>query len=206
MTNNAPRRKMILSTLMLLLTLALWLCGYKPWEFWAIGAIFCSWIADALLAKYPPFLRKVPGAFFIGASLFALAHACYAAASIMILRSFGLPFRWLSFAVLMALFACAVAAHIILFARSSKRATGFTVAASSYLMVVGAMSALAIRVASESGGRLWVLPLGACLFFLSDCILVVREYRREKSAVMNGMIWGTYLAAQALLQLGLWLC
>jgi hypothetical protein len=195
MTNNAPRRKMILSTLMLLLTLALWLCGYKPWEFWAIGAIFCSWIADALLAKYPPFLRKVPGAFFIGASLFALAHACYAAASIMILRSFGLPFRWRSFAVLMALFA-----------RSSKRATGFTVAASSYLMVVGAMSALAIRVAAESGGRLWVLPLGACLFFLSDCILVVREYRREKSAVMTGMIWSTYLAAQALLQLGLWLC
>lgn len=40
-----------------------------------------------------------------------------------------------------------------------------------------------------------MLPLGACLFFLSDCILVVREYRREKSAVMNGAIWSTYLTA-----------
>lgn len=88
---------------------------------------------------------------------------------------------------------------------ASKRATGFTAAACAYLMVVGVMASLAFRVGVETGGRLWMLPLGACLFFLSDCILVVREYRREKSAVMNGAIWSTYLTAQFLLQLGLWL-
>ena len=103
------------------------------------------------------------------------------------------------------LFALAVGCHAWLFARSSKRAAGFTAAASAYLMVVGVMASLAFRVGVETQGRLWVLPLGACLFFLSDCILVVREYRREKSAVMTGAIWSTYLAAQLLLQLGLWL-
>lgn len=202
---DAPRKKMLLSTLMTLLVCLMWLCRANPRAWWALAAIFCSWTADGLLAKYPPFLARVRGGFFVGAALFALAHVCYAGASVMILRAAGVPLRWSSFAALMGLFACAVCAHALLFARTSRRAAGFTAAACCYLLVVGAMAALTIRVAAASGGRLWMLPLGACLFFLSDCILVVREYRREKSRVLSTAVWATYLSAQALLQLGLWL-
>ena len=202
---TSAQRKMLASTAMLTLVCLAWLTRFRPWGWWGMGAIVASWLADGLLAKYPPMLGKVPGGFFIGAGFFALAHACYGAASVMVLRAMGLPFRWLNFSLLVAAFALAVGFHAWLFARSSKRATGFTAAACAYLMVVGVMASLAFRVGVETGGRLWMLPLGACLFFLSDCILVVREYRREKSAVMNGAIWSTYLTAQFLLQLGLWL-
>lgn len=202
---TSAQRKMIASTTMLLAVCLAWLTRFRPWGWWALGAMTASWLADGLLAKYPPVWQKVPGAFFIGASFFALAHACYGAASVMVLRAMGLPFRWLNFSLLVAAFALAVGCHARLFARSSKRAAGFTAAASAYLLVVGVMASLAFRVGVETGGRLWMLPLGACLFFLSDCILVVREYRKEKSALMTGAIWSTYLAAQCLLQLGLWL-
>ena len=43
-----------------------------------------------------------------GAAFFALAHACYGAASVMVLRAMGLPFRWLNFSLLVAAFALAV--------------------------------------------------------------------------------------------------
>lgn len=202
---TSGQRKMLASTAMLTVVCLGWLGRFQPWGWWALGAMLASWLADGLLAKYPPLLGRAPGGFFLGAGLFALAHACYGAASVMVLRAMGLPFRWLNFALLTAAFALAVGCHAWLFARSSKRAAGFTAAASAYLMVVGVMASLAFRVGVETQGRLWMLPLGACLFFLSDCILVVREYRREKSAVMTGAIWSTYLAAQLLLQLGLWL-
>lgn len=202
---SVQQRKILGSTAMFAVVCACWLGRFKPWGWWALGAVTASWLADGLLAKYPPVLGRVRGSFFVGASLFALAHACYGAASVMVLRAMGAPLKWVNFAVLMAVFLAAVACHGWLFARSSKRGAGFTVAATAYLLVVGAMAALAFRVGVESGGRLWMLPLGACLFFLSDCILVVREYRRIRSSRMDAAIWATYLSGQLLLQLGLWL-
>ena len=197
---------MLASTCMLIVTVTLWLCRFKPWGGWALGAILASWVADAFLAKYPPFLGRLKHGFFAGAILFALAHAAYAAASVMILRSLGLPFSWWHFSIVMAVFAVCVVLHALLFARSSQHSTGFTFAACSYLLVVGAMSALAIRVCAATAGRVWLLPIGACLFFLSDCILVVREYRRAHAVpAYHRAIWATYMAGQLLLQLGLWL-
>ncbi len=157
---TSAQRKMLASTAMLTLVCLAWLTRFRPWGWWGMGAIVASWLADGLLAKYPPVLGKVPGGFFIGAGFFALAHACYGAASVMVLRAMGLPFRWLNFSLLVAAFALAVGFHAWLFARSSKRATGFTVAACAYLMVVGVMASLAFRVGVETGGRLWMLPLG----------------------------------------------
>lgn len=203
---SRPQRKMIFCTLMFLFTFVLWLCGPKPWQWWALGAIACSWLADGLLAKYPPPLARVPQGFFVGASLFATAHACYGAASVMVLRSLGEPFRWQDFALVTAVFALAVLAHLVLFARRSQRGRGFTLAACAYLMLVGVMASLTFRVAAETAWRVWCLPVGACLFFLSDCVLVVREYRRARSPLMNRIILAFYLAGQLLLQLGFWLC
>ena len=160
------------------------------------------WVRRRLREEILDLAQKGVDTFLTGG---ALGFDTLAAQGVLRMRAMGLPFRWLNFSLLVAAFALAVGFHAWLFARSSKRATGFTVAACAYLLVVGVMASLAFRVGVETGGRLWMLPLGACLFFLSDCILVVREYRREKSAVMNGAIWSTYLTAQFLLQLGLWL-
>ena len=134
---TSAQRKMLASTAMLTLVCLAWLTRFRPWGWWGMGAIVASWLADGLLARYPPVLGKVPGGFFIGAGFFALAHACYGAASVMVLRAMGLPFRWLNFSLLVAAFALAVGFHAWLFARSSKRATGFTAAACAYLMVGG---------------------------------------------------------------------
>lgn len=206
MKPSRSQRKMLFCTVMLALTCALWLCGPKPWQWWALGAIACSWLADGLLAKYPPPLNRVPQGFFVGASLFAMAHLCYGAASMMVLRSLGAPFRWRNFALVAAAFALAVLAHRVIFARRSQRGRGFTIAACAYLMLVGVMASLTFRVAAETVWRVWCLPLGACLFFLSDCILVVREYRRARSRPLSFAIMASYLAGQLFLQLGLWLC
>ena len=203
---SASQKKMLASTCMTVTVVALWLCRLKPWSGWALGAMLASWVADAFLAKYPPVLGRIKQGFFVGAILFALAHVGYAAASVMILRSLGLPFSWWQFSAVMAIFALCVLAHFLLFARSSKHSRGFTLAACSYLLVVGAMSALAVRVCAETAWRVWLLPIGACLFFLSDCILVVREYRRaHEIPAYHRAIWATYMSGQLLLQLGLWL-
>lgn len=203
---SRPQRKMLLCSLMLLITCALWFCGPKPWQWWALGAICCSWLADGLLAKYPPLLGRVPHSFFVGAVWFAAAHVCYAAASVMVLRSRGLPFRWRSFALLVMLFAAVVLIHRGVFARKSCRSTGFTVAACAYLTLVGVMASLSFLVSASDHWQVWFLPVGACLFFLSDCTLVVREYHRMKSKAINLVIMSTYLTGQLLLQLGLWAC
>lgn len=200
------QRKMVFCTGMLLASCALWLVSPKPWQWWALGAMLCSWLADGLLAKYPPPLARVPHGFFVGAALFAAAHACYGAASVMVLRSLGVPLRWRHYVLLAALFAAVVMVHRGIFARQSRRGRGFTVAACAYLTLVGVMASLTIGVAAETAGRVWCLPVGACLFFLSDCILVVREYRRQASRFANLAIMAFYLIGQLLLQLGFWLC
>ena len=63
---TSAQRKMIASTTMLLAVCLAWLARFRPWGWWALGAMTASWLADGLLAKYPPVWRKVPGAFFIG--------------------------------------------------------------------------------------------------------------------------------------------
>lgn len=203
---SRPQRKMIACTFMVAVTCVLWLCGSKPWQWWALGAILCSWLADGLLAQYPPVLEKVPHHFFVGAVWFAFAHVCYGAAAVMVIRSQGTPFSWHSFALLVLAFMATVLVHRLVFARKSVRSKGFAVAATAYLALVGVMASLSFLAAGGTAWHAWCLPVGACLFFLSDCTLVVREYCRIKSKPLNRFIMATYLAGQLLLQFGLWLC
>ncbi|MDO4838301.1 MAG: lysoplasmalogenase [Clostridia bacterium] len=203
---SRPQRKMIFCTLMVIVTCVLWALGGKPWQWWALGAIFASWLADGLLAKYPPVLGKIPHSFFIGAVWFAIAHVCYSAASVMVLRSQGMPFHWRNFALLVLLFFATVFLHKLIFSRKSQRSKGFAIAATAYLAVVGIMASLSFLAAAGTAWRAWCLPIGACLFFISDCVLVVREYMRLKSKPINRLIMGTYLSGQLLLQIGLWMC
>ncbi len=203
---SRPQRKMIACSLMVAITCALWLCGPKPWQWWALGAILCSWLADGLLAKYPPILGKVPHSFFVGAVWFAFAHVCYSAAAVMVIRSQGTPFSWAHFALLVLLFLATVLIHRLVFARRNIRGKGFAIAATAYLAVVGIMASLSFSAASGTAWNAWLLPVGACLFFISDCTLVVREYCRMKSKSLNRFIMATYLIGQLFLQVGLWLC
>lgn len=147
-----------------------------------------------------------PHSFFIGAVWFAIAHVCYSAASVMVLRSQGTPFRWRNFALLALLFFVTVFLHKLIFSRKSQRSKGFAVAATAYLTVVGIMASLSFLAAAGTAWHAWCLPIGACLFFISDCVLVVREYMRLKSKPINRLIMGTYLSGQLLLQIGLWTC
>ena len=99
---TSAQRKMLASTAMLTLVCLAWLTRFRPW---AGGAWARLWLPGWRTGCWPSIRRcweKCRGGFFIGAGFFALAHACYGAASVMVLRAMGLPFRWLNFSLLVA--------------------------------------------------------------------------------------------------------
>ena len=63
---TSAQRKMLASTAMLTLVCLAWLTRFRPWGWWGMGAIVASWLADGLLAKYPPVLGKCRGDFLSG--------------------------------------------------------------------------------------------------------------------------------------------
>ena len=101
------------------------------------------WVRRRLREEILDLAQKGVDTFLTGG---ALGFDTLAAQEVLRMRAMGLPFRWLNFSLLVAAFALAVGFHAWLFARSSKRATGFTAAACAYLMVVGVMASLAFRV------------------------------------------------------------
>lgn len=201
-------RKMIISSCMLVLSAVLMCATNRAWGSIAFLGMLLSWVADAMLAQFPqPLTRLKSKSFFIGAMLFVAAHVCYIVCMMMMGQAGAYPGLPDAYILIAIPFALLCVGHWVKYFRheESQRNIGFSIAASSYLLLVGVMATFAIRLFILSGYRYWALPLGALLFFVSDCVLVRREYRKSATRFTPYVIWGTYISAQLLLMAGLYL-
>lgn len=199
---DTPQMKMAHCTVFLLLAAIYALLKPSPWTYLSFAAAVCSYLGDALLAGWPAVLKRIPNGFVAGGVSFLIAHVLYAAASASLLTAAGVPVfavtvPWIAFAALSLL-------HPALFARGEGTNAALAAAMTCYLLFVSTMAALAFRVCAVNG--VWLLPLGGALFFVSDWVLLQRILRGTDSFIYTLVVMGTYLAAQILLQTGIFLC
>ena len=203
---NTRRTKMLISGSLTILAAVLALAARRPWNGVAALAMAVSSMGDGLLAGYPGCFRAVRDRLIKGGAIFLIAHWLYILALVLASgREFGqlLSGFWLPafvFTVLTLLIGC-----LFVTRSSARHPRSFIAAAMVYLLTVGLHCAMAVCVFRETDGHFALNVAGALLFYLSDTILLSRQFMVIGEKYGDALIWLTYVPAQFCLILGFFL-
>ena len=155
----------------------------------AVGMLLCSG-GDFYLQYIRRYVRK----FTRGIILFGLGQVCNITALFLLA-----PYHWSGLAVLAALLALAVALKGIGRWDTSANEPWLTIYTVLVAMTAAKSLSVAIVLAGKPGGLL--LGLGGLLFFLSDMVLGIWNYRKNH-ILLADLNWLLYFAGQFLLCAG----
>ena len=155
----------------------------------AVGMLLCSG-GDF----YLQYIRRDVRKFTRGIILFGLGQVCNITALFLLA-----PYHWSSLAVLAALLALAVALKGIGRWVTSANEPWLTIYTVLVAMTAAKSLSVAIVLAGKPGGLL--LGLGGLLFFLSDMVLGIWNYRKNH-ILLADLNWLLYFAGQFLLCAG----
>ena len=155
----------------------------------AVGMLLCSG-GDF----YLQYIRRDVRKFTRGISLFGLGQVCNITALFLLA-----PYHWSGLAVLAALLALAVALKGIGRWDTSANEPWLTIYTVLVAMTAAKSLSVAIVLAGKPGGLL--LGLGGLLFFLSDMVLGIWNYRKNH-ILLADLNWLLYFAGQFLLCAG----
>ncbi len=133
-------------------------------------------------------LLELNGLFVGGMAAFGLAHVCYTAAFITIIRRDGLNKSGWPIAV--AVIAATVALAIWFAPGQAEK--GLTIPATAYSIIISIMVISAVMSKAPLMAK-----LGAVIFMLSDTLIAVGMF--AKQPVPIGSVWITYAGAQIML-------
>ncbi|HOY79157.1 MAG TPA: lysoplasmalogenase [Hyphomonadaceae bacterium] len=133
-------------------------------------------------------LLELDGLFVGGMAAFGLAHVCYTAAFITIIRRDGLNKSGWPIAV--AVIAATIALAIWFAPGQAEK--GLTIPATTYSIIISIMVISAVMSKAPLMAK-----LGAIIFMLSDTLIAVGMF--AKQPVPIGSVWITYAAAQIML-------
>jgi uncharacterized membrane protein YhhN len=133
-------------------------------------------------------LLELNGLFVGGMAAFGLAHVCYTAAFITIIRRDGLNKSGWPIAV--AVIAATVALAIWFAPGQAEK--GLTIPATAYSIIISIMVISAVMSKAPLMAK-----LGAIIFMISDTLIAVGMF--AKQPVPIGSVWITYAAAQIML-------
>ena len=198
--------KLLISGGLTIFAVVLALAARRPSCFLGALAMGTSTLGEALLAGYPGCFKNVENRLTKGGLVFLAAHILYICALLVssgreagpFLSRFALPFA--GFFCLTALLGAIFYIH----GRSSV-SLAFFIAAFLYLLTVGVHAAVALTISGQSGGGYMLSVAGTLLFYLSDAILLAREFKAVRGKHITALIWLTYVPAQFCLVLGLYL-
>ena len=155
----------------------------------AVGMLLCSG-GDF----YLQYIRRDVRKFTRGIILFGLGQVCNITALFLLA-----PYHWSGLAVLAALLALAVALKGIGRWDTSANEPWLTIYTVLVAMTAAKSLSVAIVLAGKPGGLL--LGLGGLLFFLSDMVLGIWNYRKNH-ILLADLNWLLYFAGQCLLCAG----
>ena len=155
----------------------------------AVGMLLCS--GGAFYLQY---IRRDVRKFTRGIILFGLGQVCNITALFLLA-----PYHWSGLAVLAALLALAVALKGIGRWDTSANEPWLTIYTVLVAMTAAKSLSVAIVLAGKPGGLL--LGLGGLLFFLSDMVLGIWNYRKNH-ILLADLNWLLYFAGQFLLCAG----
>ena len=155
----------------------------------AVGMLLCSG-GDF----YLQYIRRDVRKFTRGIILFGLGQVCNITALFLLA-----PYHWSGLAVLAALLALAVALKGIGRWDTSANEPWLTIYTVLVAMTAAKSLSVAIVLAEKPGGLL--LGLGGLLFFLSDMVLGIWNYRKNH-ILLADLNWLLYFAGQFLLRAG----
>ena len=155
----------------------------------AVGMLLCSG-GDF----YLQYIRRDVRKFTRGIILFGLGQVCNIMALVLLA-----PYHWSGLAVLAALLALAVALKGIGRWDTSANEPWLTIYTVLVAMTAAKSLSVAIVLAGKPGGLL--LGLGGLLFFLSDMVLGIWNYRKNH-ILLADLNWLLYFAGQFLLCAG----
>lgn len=150
-----------------------------------------SFIADLIMAA----IIRVPNRVLGGMAVFGLAHLAYLAALLMLDRALALDARtpmlvWSGAFLLVAVVFWRLAVD-------TPQAPGaLRAGALGYLVLLATMTGAAWGVATRAPG-LWMLAVGALLFFSSDAVLGNQIFRANNWRGVGDVVWATYIVGQA---------
>ncbi len=125
-----------------------------------------------------------------GMAAFGLAHLCYLASFVQIMRREGVAWKAWPLAVVV------VAISVELGIWLAPGMAELTVPALIYQTIISSMAVVALMSRAPT-----IAKLGAVIFMLSDTLIAVDMFRQV--AAPPGSVWITYAAAQIMLALGL---
>lgn len=141
-----------------------------------------------LLSAAGDVLLELDGLFVGGMAAFGLAHICYSAIFIGLIRREGLNKSGWPFAI--AVLATSIA--LGLWFAPGQAEMGLTIPATAYQIIISIMVISAVMSKAPLMAK-----LGAMIFMLSDTLIAVGMF--AKMAVPVGSVWITYAAAQIML-------
>ena len=141
-----------------------------------------------LLSAVGDVLLELDGLFVGGMAAFGLAHVCYTAAFITIIRRDGLNKSGWPIAV--AIVAATIA--LAIWFAPGQAEMGLTIPATAYSIIISIMAISAVMSKAPL-----LAKLGAIIFMLSDSLIAIGMF--AKQPVPLGSVWITYAAAQIML-------
>lgn len=141
-----------------------------------------------LLSAVGDVLLELDGLFVGGMAAFGLAHVCYTAAFVTIIRRDGLnKSGWPAAVAILA----ATVALAIWFAPGQAE-MGLTIPATAYSIIISIMVISAVMSKAP-----FMAKLGALIFMISDTLIAIGMFAQQP--VPAGSVWITYAAAQIML-------
>lgn len=149
-----------------------------------------AWLAGLglLLSAAGDVLLELDGLFVGGMAAFGLAHVCYSAAFITIIRREGLNKSGWPFAVLVL----AASVGLAIWFAPGQAEMGLTIPATAYSVIISIMVISALMSKAPLMAK-----LGAVIFMLSDTLIAVGMFAHQTVPV--GSVWITYAGAQIML-------
>jgi len=141
-----------------------------------------------ILSAVGDVLLELDGAFIGGMAAFGLAHVCYIAAFVGVIRRDGVSTAAWPIAALVLIISIGLGWWLM----PGMSAEGLLIPATIYQVVISAMVITAVMSKAPLMAK-----LGAAIFMLSDSLIAVGMF--AKIAVIPGSVWITYAAAQIML-------
>lgn len=183
-----------------------------PWHWLCCAALGCSWIGDAMLARYAPVAGKVRDPFLAGMGAFAVAQILYISAFALSLSRMPalrarVPGEALGVEVLPTALLVLLLMGLLFWAlcvlRAPKHTLPLKIAVLVYAELLCAMAALAFSASFTGDGVAWPLWAGGLLFMISDALIAVNLFTdRIPERFYDALVWGTYAPAQIMLLVG----
>ncbi len=165
-----------------------------------LGGMILSFLGDMFNAGVIPLPVPLVG----GMISFGAAHGFYIAAFHYLLKLEGALHSAL-FWTITALVWLITAISWLLFVRNPGRIAALNTGSLIYALLIGAMFSFSLLLGWEYGGRWWIIPLGALLFYISDTIIGLTDIGRVAIKKPHLWIWMTYILGQMGIVYGVWM-